>query len=195
MNLESALKFLEITPEKFQKGLYDFIKSKDTEEEKLKTFDSIFGNDKKTYNSCCLDEYLIYLMNSKKKEQEAINAIFVPRKESFCLKELGFDWPCLGWFIWKDDLVHIGENSFLPPFNPKIDPKTKWFRAPTYDQAFEWFQQEYDLHSYIGGQKSIGFDYKITLQENISSQETYKSTLDAKLACLRHLIKLIKKEN
>lgn len=132
---------------------------------------------------------------------------FVPVELSIKLKEIGFDAPCMAcytypsWLKGQTLLKAFFVNSFKEFFNSKL--KIENISAPLWQQAFDWFESEYGLSSYIepvivdNANSRIHFDYVI-LQENgiteIWDNLPYHTKEDAKYACLKKLIQLYKKQ-
>lgn len=122
-----------------------------------------------------------------------MNKEFIPYKEALALKELGFDEPCLASYYHAGKKLDIceyvcnGEYTVL---------------APLYQQAFRWFREKHQICSWIEFDFHM-FDVIILNGNNgeriglISSMGdltpyhfyTYE---EAKLACLRKLIELVK---
>lgn len=116
---------------------------------------------------------------------------FIPYEEALALKELGFDEPCLCYYLKvdgnrkihlvKQDLEFQGYNYIL---------------APLYQQSFRWFREKYNLHSQIEIDSEEKWTFSIYNLLNLNSLgiygdqfETYK---EAELECLKKLIEIIK---
>ena len=118
---------------------------------------------------------------------------FVPYKQSLELKELGFDEPCFGFYNNADGNVWIKHT---------IDESIKNiytgdFEAPLYQQAFRWFREKYNLHSYIVDSKSYKWYFNIddmTIDDVISEVLYFKTYEEAELACLKKLIEIVKQK-
>jgi len=109
---------------------------------------------------------------------------FCTYEQALALKELGFDKPCLGNFA--DDENHtLFTNGNRPG-------KTN---APTYSQAFRWFREKYDIHSYIEVFSDDTFDY-ITVSDDFEEKDygdgPFKTYEEAESACLDKLIEICK---
>jgi hypothetical protein len=114
-------------------------------------------------------------MNTLEKE-------FVPYQESFDLKELGFDEPCLA--------VHYEHKCYPYSKSRGIRNSDKisqtWIcTSPTFSQAFRWFREKYNLHYSIGVRDGIWFFDRWSF-------DGYKTYEEAELACLRKLIEIVK---
>jgi len=119
---------------------------------------------------------------------------FIPYEQSLALKELGFDEPCIGYYVGRDKEVFTSNNVIQPPYNPEMDSKI-WFRAPLYQQAFRWFREKYNLKSWIQEHTADTFIYEIRphVLTHYKEGETYiyDSYEEAELACLIKLIKIV----
>ena len=145
-----------------------------------------------------------------------MNKEFVPYTEALALKELGFDEPCFGYYV-DGELrgINLGmeELGGVEPYyqrfgfhtlsNHDIDNPNKIVAtAPTFSQAFRWFRDKHELDSEIYMNHEYGvkiYTYLVLkLEKSIIShksgyavkQNTYE---EAELACLRHLIEIVKK--
>jgi hypothetical protein len=103
---------------------------------------------------------------------------FVPYTESLALKELGFDEPCLGFYLHSNQ--HFGYNS-----KPFATNDSFTLDAPTFSQAFRWFRQKYDLFISISHYEN---GYSIN---DLRRFETYE---EAELECLKKLIEIVKQK-
>ena len=126
---------------------------------------------------------------------------FVPYEEALALKELGFDEPCLkfyvaGKLILALDAENGDTNSKLNGYNPL------YVSAPTFSQAFRWFREKYNFLHHINWvyKKTEGiqwfFDIKgIDMTNNNilpHSEIRFEEYEEAELACLRKLIEIAK---
>lgn len=114
---------------------------------------------------------------------------FVPYEQALALKELGFDEPCLGYY--DDDF----ELFLLKYFNYN---STKAVSAPLYQQAFRWFREKYEIHSYIERLISGAFIYKIDwFEEDRHNKIVWEcksySFEESELECLKKLIEIAQK--
>jgi hypothetical protein len=121
---------------------------------------------------------------------------FVPYELAVKLKALGFDEKCFcnweeSWSPEPEDeirMVLTTDQTWLRP---------GWVRAPTFSQAFRWFREEYNQHSFIElvFEDEIRFDYVLYVNEDEDDCidygdgpfETYE---DAELALLDKLIEI-----
>jgi hypothetical protein len=120
---------------------------------------------------------------------------FVPHKQSFELKSIGFDQPCFGYH------VGLGDNKETPFKFVEIKSEKKQFEwtdnvchAPIFSQAFTWFRENHNLcgwiqESYFKGRKL--YQYTISRIETLNiignTTENYE---EAQLDCLIKLIEL-----
>jgi hypothetical protein len=123
---------------------------------------------------------------------------FIPYQEVLELKQLGFDEPCFGWFASDRTLVK------------EVTEKTDFTLAPTYSQAFRWFREKYSWQHSIDATSDqhrfeLGYNYWIwnnktgeehhTMPKNRPTGDwEYETYEQAELACLQHLIKIVKEK-
>ena len=115
---------------------------------------------------------------------------FVPYIQAVELEELGFDERCIAT-IDQIEYVHIKGTKSLPRGSMMYDI----IDCPLYQQAFRWFREKYDLHSYIDRVYEKGFyvyEYFIDKNNQEFGLKTYK---EAELECLKKLIKIVKQKN
>jgi hypothetical protein len=75
------------------------------------------------------------------KQQTEMNKEFAPYELALELKQLGFDEPCLGYYL-ASSLFISNDNVYNSTDIPVI-------KAPLYSQAFRFFREKYDLHVQI----------------------------------------------
>jgi|LakMenE01Jun11ns_1017448.scaffolds.fasta_scaffold9951585_5 hypothetical protein len=129
---------------------------------------------------------------------------FIPYEQASKLKALGFKERCLTYYgenkpMLSDVLTIEGwdyNTSFL-----------NWTSRPTFQQAFRWFREEYEIpsfiqsrydrfkgkvvHRYSYGNNKIGFlkhPESVNYWEHIVDFDTYE---EAELECLDKLIELV----
>jgi hypothetical protein len=135
-----------------------------------------------------------------------MNKEFIPYEQALALKELGFDEPCFGWF--RSTLIPSNFTEFFleTEFGMNESPSDwvnsnfldKACSAPLYQQAFRWFREKYNLHSFIDCKwKNLGWEFQLvdlSKMETISSIDryNYKTYEEAELACLKKLIEIVK---
>jgi len=124
---------------------------------------------------------------------------FIPHEYALTLKELEFEELCVGMFDEVGDLyIHCEFDNW----NINIDICS----APTYQQAFRWFREEYSMQvnitTFVGQEQ---YDAEIILDKELNSLsirkqeddswiEFFKSYEEAELACLRKLIEICQKQ-
>ena len=112
---------------------------------------------------------------------------FIPFKEAFELKQLGFDEYCFGHFLNK--------KFYLKSFDRQGDSITL---RPTFSQAFRFLRKKYDLQCWIHDGGYVGkCCIKITGYKHdkfyFSSSEPMGYE-EAELECLSKLIELVKQK-
>lgn len=132
-----------------------------------------------------------------------ISKNFIPYDLAVKLKELGFDEECLAGYIhlrgsnswelafYKDRIINFNKTSNL------------YVSAPLWQQAFDWFEDRYNLYLTIHGEAlnghRIGFYYSITEEgwinfyESVDDDLIFDTKEEARQACLEKLIELCKK--
>jgi hypothetical protein len=131
--------------------------------------------------------------------------LFVPYKQALELKELGFDEECLGDYfefndlnqklkediqlcITQDDVNEYTVSNSLYPF---------WScSAPLWQQAFDWFRNEYNLCSWIYKSASRPYKYHYSILKDarvyVESDNNKSTYEEARLECLKNLIEIVK---
>ena len=128
---------------------------------------------------------------------------FIPYEQALALKELGFDEPCLGWYlpeiVDKGNVASVILGSYITKWNKFGDRLS----VPTFSQAFRWFRNKYGYLHHI-----TYFDpYKAQTPGNADYQGyvlfphagihklpkmSYDTYEEAELACFIKLIEIIK---
>jgi hypothetical protein len=112
---------------------------------------------------------------------------FVTYEMAFKLKQLGFNEPCFGWFT---DFEHFYLNNIK---NGKMFKDNNGCLAPTWQSAFRWFREKYDLFTHIEKGENPKNFYPII--DNISHKYNPKLWFDtyeeAELECLKKLIEIV----
>ena len=107
------------------------------------------------------------------------------------MKALGFDEECLK--IWEKTMLF---TTLVNPEEFKRVVSERYTKAPTFSQAFRWFREKYELHSFIDCKwKNLGWEFELvdlSKMETISSIDryNYKTFEEAELACLEKLIEI-----
>ena len=120
------------------------------------------------------------------KQQTAVD--FVPYELALELKQLGFDEPCLGYYIANTLFI---SNDIV--YNSTDIPVIK---APLYSQAFRWFREKYKLKCCIIPlvcEQGFSDLYESRIHQekhSILRIGNYKTYEEAELACLKKLIEL-----
>jgi hypothetical protein len=119
------------------------------------------------------------------KQQTAVD--FVRYELALELKQLGFDEPCLGYYL-ASSLFISNDNVYNSTDIPVI-------KAPLYSQAFRWFREKYNLHALImpkttPSNTTVYYIYKGKFEENWDN--CFEAYEEAELRCLKHLIKTVK---
>lgn len=138
-----------------------------------------------------------------------INSEFVPYSLALRMKALGYDEPCMAYFLnsilqctaWEKDYSYFNEMSDI---NPSLK-KHEHVLAPTWQSAFAWFRDNYKIDSAIC--KHTGFKSKpytldiikndndvICDYDNDEDLKTYNSYEEAKLACLEKLCEIVEQK-
>ena len=126
---------------------------------------------------------------------------FVPVDLSFELKEMGFNELCFGYY--SNNLLNNVDLSWVSTsINPPIfeqggfyaiknsDTKNDLFcTAPTYSQIFKWFMETYKVDSAVMEQKFV-IESDVDLPKWFYGFQNYN---ESKLACVKQLIKKVKK--
>ena len=108
--------------------------------------------------------------------------------EALELKQLGFDEPCLAWY----------DSAYQDiPYYDYANNSGGWLfgnncSAPTYSQAFRWFREKHNIHSYIEWFDDGKFDYTLTsakFEEEVCYDDgPFDTEQEAQNACLKQLL-------
>ena len=74
---------------------------------------------------------------------------FVPYEEAFALKELGFNEPCLGYYLCRNSAFGIDDLEITTECIDLVRYDYASCVVPTFSQAFRWFRDNHDLHVQI----------------------------------------------
>jgi hypothetical protein len=120
-----------------------------------------------------------------------MNKEFIPYKEAFELKQLGFDEPCLSYYEGESFSYHLasikGDDYIIP--------------APLFQQVFRWFRDkklsDMCVCRYQGRDDGgVYYYYSITkdfgIEETRHFKEGFFTYEEAELACLKKLIEIVK---
>ena len=110
-----------------------------------------------------------------------MNNEFIPYEQALELKQLGFDEPCLRYFVPTYNDTHVWAGLHEKSLNDDDCP------APLYQQAFRWFREKYGLVCYV--KYDSGIFEAFTDGGYYSKFNTFQ---EAELACLKKLIEVVK---
>jgi hypothetical protein len=146
-------------------------------------------------------------MQTRNMEKE-----FIPYEQALALKELGFDEPCFGRYIYDGR----GKEWFLVQTQQTKSASVIFegarsvdgisVAAPLYQQAFRWFREKYNLHAepYTADMGAIEYCFQIRdlysekyIYDNFrgagnSYMGTFNTPEEAELECLKKLIEIVK---
>jgi hypothetical protein len=113
----------------------------------------------------------------------------VPYKLALKLKELGFDEPCIAWYVSDSYGLEYGKVV-------KSDLIKDGLVAPLFQQAFRWFRDEHGHNGVVEGCKKHGFEWCIfpDMEHYIKPPNNFNTYEEAELACLDKLIDIIIKQ-
>jgi hypothetical protein len=115
---------------------------------------------------------------------------FIPYEQALALKELGFDEPCFRGYT-EEYKTLINFSNTHTNSSVKNTLQTKPFTAPLYQQAFRWFREKYNLHSYIEGAYPW-FRFYINSEDDRYEGHKHLSFPETELECLKKLIEIVK---
>lgn len=130
-----------------------------------------------------------------------IEDFFVSYEIAKWLKDLGFDYPCLGWW---DDSFSINE-LMIERINPSQSVNLL-ILAPTYDQVFTWFREKHEIHGWIhpnsNGMLNDSYCWSVWYKNNNTDYiKGYSpsilhiiSSKQAQEECIKQMITIIKNE-
>jgi hypothetical protein len=132
-----------------------------------------------------------------------INKNFVPYELALKLKELSFNEMCFGSFR-TDKYLNYGRGllgSLTEVDYLNIHSEFSCL-APLYQQIFDWFDDNYNLMSsiQIKSKNHLGSNYFYVIKnhtdfidnDHIIIAENFSSKLEARIACLKRLIEIVK---
>ena len=126
-----------------------------------------------------------------------MNKEFIPPLGALALKELGFDEPCIGFYKGNYDVKAVDQHwgSSISGISKKggyrIDDLVL---APTFSQAFRWFRDKYELHSWITIElgATLTFCWVISGEHKGTEHKPYLKTYEeAEIQCLERLISIV----
>lgn len=112
---------------------------------------------------------------------------FVPYDLAFKMKNIGFDEPCIATYIYgaKGPLLQFPGSK-----NSKDFPGCRHCGAPTWNQAFTWFDENTEYSGFIlSSIKENFFDWEIRNCDmlELECDECYPTRIEANRACLEKL--------
>lgn len=125
---------------------------------------------------------------------------FIPYEQALTLKELNFDEPCFRGYTEEYKNLFSFLKTHTNTSVENILP-TKPLTAPLYQQAFKWLLEKHHLYGIIFPTITIDWTFKtITVVQDIVEvppynhvhAHDYASYEEARLACLKELINLVK---
>ena len=132
-----------------------------------------------------------------------MNKEFVPYDIALAMKELGFDEECTAVYFGEYEERDFDNGIALEYRQSQYYAQKGWSKgllAPLYQQAFEWFREEYDLWIEISKPLSWLLTISDKTQNKKMCLEDYneyvepKSYQEAQDACLRKLIEIVKEK-
>jgi hypothetical protein len=138
---------------------------------------------------------------------------FVTYELALRMKQLGFDEPCLAYYVETEFTATSDAMLFLINRNDTIIHNNSTYlsndiyegviSAPLFQQVFRWFREKYDLLNDIGISASRRNDINkwmysiIYLDRNTytHSEKTYNTYEEAELACLKKIIEIVEQKN
>jgi hypothetical protein len=118
---------------------------------------------------------------------------FAPHQQALELRELGFDEPCLGYYLCRNSAFGIDDLLITTEWIDLLPYDSSSCKAPTYSQAFTWFREKYQIDSWIypnlNGLYSVSIVRRGVGLGKVSEYQTYP---EAELDCLIKLIEITK---
>ena len=124
------------------------------------------------------------------EKQIVMEKEFVPYELAVKLKEIGFDEECFGYYTELEDFV-------MRPHLRQQDCIEGKFLAPTWQSAFRWFREKYNLvFNFISYNivKPREYHWSITWNDEAKATGIVKTYEEAELACLKKLIQIVKEK-
>lgn len=111
---------------------------------------------------------------------------FVNYKQALAIKELGFDEPCLRWYVHEKNL-----SSDVIFLQYKKDEEFAF--APLKQQVFRWFRQKHKLKFHLCEDAwNHWVLIKLLIGENYETIGEYPSYNEAESSCIDKLIEIVK---
>ena len=143
--------------------------------------DKMFGT-RFIYKRWCYIKLILYLCDMKKD--------FLPYELALRMKQLDYAEPSFGYFSFGNELIWTEQSEIQPISDSSC-------LAPTWQQAFRWFREMYNLKSCIMFRTSMEddkeyYDWLIKGQEVVYRH--FKTYEEAELACLEKLIEIVEQK-
>ena len=138
---------------------------------------------------------MIVIKVTKHTNKSNMEKEFVTYEQASALKELGFDEPCFGRYYYKESYPMLnpnsGETELVFEFGQYIKQTEITILAPLYQQAFRWFREKHNLHSYIEGAYPW-FRYYVNSDDDRWEGFKHLTHEEAESACLDELIEIVR---
>lgn len=127
---------------------------------------------------------------------EKLHKYFLPYELALRMKNIGFSEPCFDYFANGNpqNALDISYNS---------DDLIRDFESvarPTFSQAFSWFREKYNIHSWIIPLVDVNgfvYDYQARFHQEESDVEIideFDKIEKAELACLDKLLEIVEQK-
>lgn len=125
-------------------------------------------------------------------EKLDLDKYFLNKEQSLKLKDLGFNEPCIFYFVSSDqnfgNITHSNnEGAYV-----KTARDNTGTPRPSYDQAFDWFAEK-GYSSYID-RNDYTFRYNIDKGNSILGLQGFETHTQAKIKCMETLIAILENE-
>lgn len=124
---------------------------------------------------------------------------FIPYNLAVKLKELEFDEPCIAYYVDGEDRF-VYDIYTVNNFSGRNILIGKAIATPLWQQIFDWFRDQYGLHTEIRSYTAERFTFVIQELKNTVKyieyggiNNAFKTYQEARKACLEKLIELCKK--
>jgi hypothetical protein len=114
---------------------------------------------------------------------------FIPYEQALALKELGFDEPCFAFYSKIYGLMTTSPTNKVNEFAGEVI-------LPLYQQAFRWFREKYNLHTWIY-QVDNGKFFFSSLKNGryiVCNSIEFTTYEEVELECLKKLIEIVKEK-
>jgi hypothetical protein len=126
---------------------------------------------------------------------------FIPYEQALALKDLGFDYPCFGFYYTFDNKKWILANRTQYELLEDTYDIDCYYTmdAPLYQQVFKFFRDKYGYYVelFIDDYKKFGFMISYFTEAGRVDkplQREYLTYEEAELACLKKLIEIVKEK-